>query len=156
MFNIADEKLTQLSELTTITDDDIIYVVDSPSSTAVSYKITKANLVKNNTIITFNSEYDNGSKTTDFSVDFINGQKQKCTLTANTMTLTLDTTSIGVGNYVLKIVNGGLATLTWASETGSVLFPGGTAPTLTASGTDIVSFYYDGTDFYGQAGVDFQ
>jgi hypothetical protein len=101
--------------------------------------------------VTFNSEVDNGSKTASFSVDFSTAQKQKVTLTSNTITLTLDTTSIGVGNHLLKIVNGALATLTWAAETGAVYFPGGTDPTLTTSGTDVVFFYFDGTNFYGSA-----
>lgn len=95
----------------------------------------------------FTQELDNGSKTTDFSIDFTNDQHQKVTLTANTMTLTLDTTTVGVGVYTLKIINGGLATLTWASETGSVTWPGGTAPTLTSSGTDIISCRWDGTNW---------
>jgi hypothetical protein len=72
------------------------------------------------------------------------------------MTLTLDTTSVGVGNYLLKIVNGGLATLTWASESGSVYWPGGTEPDLTSSGTDIVSMYFDGSSWYCQAALDFE
>ena len=88
----------------------------------------------------FTQELDNGSKTTNFTIDFSTDQKQKVTLTANTMTLTLDTTSVGVANYLLKIVDGGLATLTWAAETGSVYWPGGTEPTLTSSGTDIEHF----------------
>jgi hypothetical protein len=104
----------------------------------------------------FTQEYNNGSKTASFTVDFANDQKQKVTLTANTMTLTLDTTSVGVGNYLLKIVNGGLATLTWASESGSVYWPGGTEPDLTSSGTDIVSMYFDGSSWYCQAALDFE
>jgi len=103
----------------------------------------------------FTQELDNGSKTANFSVDFSTDQKQKATLTANTITLTLDTTDIGVGNYVLKLVNGGLATLTWAGETGSVYWSGGTAPTLTSSGTDLIFFYFDGTNFYGSSILDF-
>lgn len=105
--------------------------------------------------ISFTQELDNGSKTTHFSIDFATDQKQKVTLTANTMTLTLDTTSVGVGNYLLKIVNGGLATLTWASESGSLYWRGGSEPSLTSSGTDLVSLYFDGTDWYGDAGLDF-
>ena len=105
--------------------------------------------------VSFTQELDNGSKTASFTVDFANDQKQKATLTANTITLTLDTTDIGVGNYVLKLVNGGLATLTWAAETGSIKWPSGTAPTLTSSGTDIISFYFDGTDFYGIGSLNF-
>ena len=77
--------------------------------------------------ISFTQELDNGSKTASFSVDFGTDQKQKVTLTANTITLTLDTTFDAVGNYLLKIVNGGLATLTWASETGSIKWPAGAA-----------------------------
>jgi len=73
--------------------------------------------------IGFTQELDNGSKTANFTVDFATDQKQKVTMTENTFTLTLDTTDVGVGNYLLKIVNGGLATLTWASESGSVYFP---------------------------------
>jgi len=103
----------------------------------------------------FTQELDNGSKTSNFSVDFSTDQKQKCTLTENTITLTLDTTEVKVGNYLLKIVNGGLATLTWASETGSVYWSGGTEPSLTSSGTDIVAFYFDGTNWYGQASLAF-
>jgi hypothetical protein len=104
----------------------------------------------------FTQEYDNGSKSANFTIDFDVDQKQKVTLTANTMTLTLDTTSVGVANYLLKIVNGGLATLTWAAESGNVYFPGGTDPELTSSGTDIVTFYFDGTDWFGMAGLDFK
>ena len=104
----------------------------------------------------FKSEYDNGSKTANFTVDWdSNGQKQKATLTANTITLTLDNPANGVGNFTLKLVNGGLATLTWAATSGSVYWPGGSDPDLTSSGTDIVTFYYDGTNFYGVASLDF-
>jgi hypothetical protein len=77
------------------------------------------------------------------------------TLTANTMTLTLDTTFDGVGNYTLKIVNGWLATLTWASESWTIKWAGGVAPTLTSSGTDIIAFYYDGTDWWGVGSLNF-
>jgi len=104
----------------------------------------------------FTQELDNGSKSANFTIDFSTDQKQKVTLTENTMTLTLDTTSVGVANYLLKIVNGGLATLTWASESGSIYWVGGTEPTLTSSGTDIVTFYFDGTNWYGMAGLDFK
>ncbi len=42
---MADIKVTQLPELTTPTDDDILPIVDSPSSGATTKKITKANLL---------------------------------------------------------------------------------------------------------------
>ena len=103
----------------------------------------------------FTQELDNGTKTASFTIDFSTDQKQKVTLTANTMTLTLDTTNVKVGNYILKIVNGGLATLTWASESGSIYWVGKTKPTLTSSGTDIIAFYFDGTNWYLVASLNF-
>ena len=103
----------------------------------------------------FTQELDNGSKTASFTIDFSTDQKQKVTLTSNTMTLTLDTTDVNVGNYILKIVNGGLATLTWASESGSIYWSEKTKPTLTSSGTDIIAFYFDGTNWYGMASLNF-
>ena len=105
--------------------------------------------------VSFSQELDNWSKTASFSIDFSTDQKQKVTLTANTMTLTLDTTDIWVGNYVLKIVNWGLATLTWAAETWAVKWPSWTAPTLTSSWTDIISIYFDWTDFYWVSTLNF-
>jgi len=105
--------------------------------------------------IGFNSEYDNGSKTASTTISFSAAQKQKITLTENTLTLTLSTTDLKVGNYLLKIVNGGLATLTWASSSGSIYWSGG-EPTLTSSGTDLVAVYFDGTNFYCQASLNFE
>jgi len=106
--------------------------------------------------IGFNSEYDNGSKTASTTISFSAAQKQKITLTENTLTLTLSTTDLKVGNYLLKIVNGGLATLTWASESGSIYWAGGTKPELTSSGTDLIALYFDGTNWYGQGSLDFK
>lgn len=105
--------------------------------------------------LSFTEELDNGSKTGSFSVDFSTGQHQEVTLTANTMTITLDTTDVGVGVYTLKVTNGGLATATWASETGSLDWAGGTAPAMTSAGYDIISLRFDGTNFQGVASLDF-
>jgi hypothetical protein len=104
----------------------------------------------------FKEEQSLGSKDDDFTVDFSTNQKQAVTLTNNTMTITLDETDTKVGNYLLRIVNGGLASLAWAAESNSIKWPGGEAPGLTDSGEDIVSFYYNGTDFYGITSFDFQ
>ena len=43
---MADSKLTALSAATTSTGDDLIYIVDDPSGTPTSYKITKDNFFK--------------------------------------------------------------------------------------------------------------
>ena len=129
-------------------DNEIISVLDS------SVKFND-NAITHAKTVGFQGEYDNGSKTADFTLNFATAQKQKVTLTANTITLTLDK-DISVGNYLIKIVNGGLATLTWAGEgSATIKWAGSSAPSLTSSGTDILSFYYDGTDFYGASSLNF-
>ena len=129
-------------------DNEIISVLDS------SVKFND-NAITHAKTVGFQGEHDNGSKTADFTLNFATAQKQKVTLTNNTITLTLDE-DISVGNYLLKVVNGGLATLTWAGEfPAGIKWAGGSAPSLTSSGTDIISFYYDGTDFYGAVSLNF-
>ena len=48
--------------------------------------------------------------------------------------------------------------LTAANGSATVLWPGGTAPSLTASGKDVISFYWDAEEefCFGQAGLNFQ
>jgi len=106
-------------------------------------------------IITFNEEYDNGNSSSSATIDWSSYQKQKITLTAATVTLTF-TAPVGVGNFLLKVVQDGSGsrTVTWPA---AVLWPGGSAPTLStaASSVDIVSFYYDGSNYYGVASLAF-
>jgi len=59
----------------------------------------------------------------------------------------------GACNLVLKLTNGGIGTITWDD---TVYWIAGTEPEWTASGVDIVSFFYDGSYYYGAAGLDFQ
>jgi hypothetical protein len=42
---MVDEKVTQLPELTTPTDDDILPIIDRPASSPTTKEITKANLL---------------------------------------------------------------------------------------------------------------
>jgi hypothetical protein len=123
-------------------------------SFTTSGAVTFSNDVKANKTITFNAEYDEGAESGAFTVDWNNGQKQKVTITGTTLAVTL-TAPPGPGNFLLKVVQGdGADTVTWP---GTVLWPGGAAPTLsTGSGeVDIISFYYDGTNYYGVSSLDF-
>ena len=86
-------------------------------------------------------------------VDFTQGPNQKVVLTANsTLTFTVPTYP---GSCRIKLVQDstGSRTVTWPA---SVKWPSGTAPTLTttASHTDIVNLYFDGTNFYGTSSLD--
>ena len=58
--------------------------------------------------------------------------------------------SVGV---ILRLTNGGSQTVTWAA---SVKWAGGTAPTLTTSGVDVIAFvtFDEGTTWYANATLD--
>lgn len=105
-------------------------------------------------IVTFNTEFDNGNSGASITINFGRSQKQKLTLTANT-TLTF-TAPPGVGNFLLKLVQDGTGgrLITWPA---SVKWASNTTPTLSsnASVTDIATFYYDGTNYYGVASTGF-
>ncbi len=105
------------------------------------------------TAFAFVSEYDNGSKGGAAIITWDNGNKQKVTLTGTTTHgFTFVNPSAGVGNYLLKIVQGsGTDTIpTWAASSGSVKWPATTIPTLTTTNgaVDFVNCYFDGTDYY--------
>ena len=88
-------------------------------------------------------------------VDLTLGNVQTYTLSGNqTLTFTNPPASGTAGSFTLLVTNGASATLTWPT---SVDWAGGTAPTLTASGIDILTFTTidGGTIWYGfLAGAD--
>jgi len=100
------------------------------------------------------SEIDNGNSSTADTIDWTAGNKQKSTLTDN-CTFTF-TPPPGPCSLVLKLVQDGTGsrTITWPA---AVKWSGGTAPTLTttASKIDIITFYYDGTNYYGSSVLNF-
>lgn len=102
----------------------------------------------------FGAETDNGNSGASATIDWQAGNKQKLTLTAN-CTLTF-TAPRGAATVILRLLQDstGSRTVSWPA---SVKWPGGAAPTLsTAAGAiDIVSFYFDGTSYYGQAALAF-
>lgn len=129
---------------------------DSDYLTGGTVVINSSRDVVNARTASFGTEYDNGSQAgPSYTVDWNNGQKQTITLTGNITTMNL-TAPAGVGNFLLRVVQDGTGsrTITWPA---SVKWPGGTAPTLStgANAEDIVTFYYNGTDYYGVASLNF-
>lgn len=98
--------------------------------------------------VTFEGEHDNGTQGASWVLDWNNGQKQRVVLSASTTSLTM-TAPPGVGNFLLKITTTGNFSIAWPA---SVLWPNGAPPNLTNAGTDIVSFYWDGANYYAQGG----
>lgn len=100
------------------------------------------------------AEYDAGNSGASLTVNFNNGVNQKITLTAN-CTFTFSNPLAGMTAKLKLIQDGtGSRTVTWPT----IKWAGGAAPTLTTTattGTDIITLYYDGTAYWGQAGLNF-
>lgn len=91
----------------------------------------------------------NGGDTgTALTIDWALGTHQRVRLTGN-CTFTFNNPRAGE-LYRLELVQDGTGSRT-ATWPGAVLWPGGTAPTLTTTGNrkDIVQFLYDGSNFLG-------
>ena len=119
-----------------------------------SEKITVHKETTFNETVCFDAEFDNGNSGAADTVDWGVGNKQKSMLTGNcTYTFTAPN---GPASLTLKLQQDatGSRTVTWPA---AVKWPGGTAPTLSTAATaiDIVAFYYNGTDYYGQSGLNF-
>lgn len=104
---------------------------------------------------TFNGEVDNGNSGTSKTIDWTAGNKQKITTTGS-CTLTF-TAPAGACNLLLRIVHEASATAYTYTWPGTVKFPGNTDPatTNTSGAVDIVSLYYDGTNYYGVGSLNF-
>jgi hypothetical protein len=71
---------------------------------------------------------------------------------ATTFTFSNPLASPNACGFILELTNGGSATITWPT---AVRWPGGTAPTLTTSGVDVLVFVTDdgGTNWRGVASM---
>ena len=89
------------------------------------------------------------------TIDWTNGNKAKFTFGSqnDTLTFTAPSNPCSLQLIIVQDSTGG-RTITWPS---TVKWVGGTAPTLStgASAVDIVSFLYDGTNYYGVASLNF-
>ena len=103
--------------------------------------------IENVKTLTMNGEIDDGNSSTADTIAWTSGNFHKSTLTGD-VTYTF-TAPVGPCTLVLKLVQDGTGgrEVTWPA---TVLWEGGNAPALSGAGlTDIVSFYFDGTNYYG-------
>lgn len=129
-------------------------VIEINNGTAGTFRDLKLRNINITQSATFNSEVDNGNSSTADTIDWTTGNKHKSTLTDNcTYTFTAPS---GPTNLILKLTQDGTGSriVTWPA---ACKWPGGTAPTLStaANAVDIVSFYYDGSTYWGQVGLNF-
>ena len=97
------------------------------------------------------------------SIDWGEGNKYHL-LMENNSTVTFATNPTNPCNLLLKVAqgNGGSKVITWAVTSGTIYWAGGgilntDEPTLTTTDdkTDILSFYFDGTNYFGVASLNF-
>ena len=97
------------------------------------------------------------------TIDWGQGNKYHLLLN-NSSTVTFGTNPLNPCNLLLKVAqgNGGSKIITWAVTSGTIYWPGGgildtDKPTLTTADdeTDILSFYFDGTNYFGVATLGF-
>ncbi len=87
------------------------------------------------------------------AVNWANGNIQKVTLGGN-RTFTFANPIAG-GRYLIELTQDATGSRTITLPT--IKWQGGTAPTLTttASKTDLIALFYDGTNYFGQASLNF-
>ena len=101
----------------------------------------------NPTITNYTETMYSANTGTAITVDLANGTLQKLTLTGNA-TITMPTATAGKSFVIILAQDGtGSRTVTWST----VVWPSATAPTITstASKRDILSFFSDGTSWFG-------
>jgi hypothetical protein len=106
-------------------------------------------------LVGISGEINSGNSGSSVTLNFANSPGNVVTMTANS---TFNFAGMTAGSaYAVRIVQGGSGSyaVTWPSAT---KWPGGVAPTLsTAVGSiDLVSIYYDGTNYYASAGLKYQ
>ena len=124
--------------------------VTAPSGTIVGTTDTQtlsAKTLTNPTVTNYVETPYSANSSTAITLDLTNGTVQIITLTG-TATITMPTATSGKSFIMfLKQDATGSRTVTWST----VKWAGGTAPTITstASRLDILSFFADGTNWYG-------
>lgn len=100
----------------------------------------------------FDAEADNGESSDACEIDWTAGNKQMVEVTDD-CAFTFAAPP-GPANLVLKLVWGGVYAPTWPE---TLLWAGGAEPAWTATegAVDVLCLYYDGTNYYGAASLDF-
>ena len=124
--------------------------VTAPSGTIVGTTDTQtlsAKTLTNPTVTNYVETPYSANSSTAITLDLANGTVQIITLTGNA-TITMPTATSGKSFILMLKQDGtGSRTVTWST----VKWAGGTAPTITstASRLDLLSFFADGTNWYG-------
>jgi len=146
---MPNTKISALPEITTLLDADLCPITQAGTTSRVTWANIKAFLLSGFISLFFASEYNNGNSGASKTIDWkANGNKQKITTTAS-CTLTF-TAPDWPANVQLKVIHEASATAYTYTYPATVKWSWGVPPTTNTSGAvDIISFYFDGTNYYG-------
>lgn len=117
-----------------------------------------SNDITNIDVATNDAEHDMGNQAgASLTLNSNNGNFQKLTLTGNITSITMTAPLVGIGRFQFKFIQDGSGGRTVTGWPGTVLWPAGTDPTFSTGigDVDILSFYWDGTSWYGVFSGDF-
>ena len=141
---MADQKISAMSAASALTGAEILPVVQSAANVgATTQQVVDAAMTTGLTRQAL------GSINTNTTIDWSAGSYATATITgALAFTFSNPAASGKACVAYLQLTNGGSATITWPV---SVTWSGGTAPTLRASGVDLLRFYTQdgGTTWFG-------
>jgi hypothetical protein len=113
-------------------------------------KLTATGLLSNITTATFAAEKNDGNSGTGINVDWTAAQQHFVTLTGN-CAFTF-TNPVGPGTFLLRLQQNGTGgfTASWPTGAGGVKWVGSAPPVITPApnAVDILSFYWNGTNYY--------
>ena len=142
---LDSEVKTQLGYMTDLTDDASPQLAGDLDGTASAYGITNLGPV---------DFYEEATAAGQTSVVWTTANNQKLTLTSSPTIVF--TAPDGPCHLQLKITQDatGSRIITWP---GTVYWPNGIEPTLSTTGTDVdlITFWYDGTNYFGSYGLDY-
>lgn len=140
-------------DLTVNSDDNITLIVNEgvPGSVSLDGLQTLSNKILQDPLITngFRQEVFSGNTTASYTISMLNGSIQNLTLAVAATTYTFPIASAGSTLFLIQRQDAtGSRTVSWPAN---VRWPGGTAPTLTATANrvDIFEFIADGSVWFG-------
>ena len=122
-------------------------IVGTTDTQTLTNKTLTTPVLTNPTVTNYVETAYSANSSTAITLDLANGTVQIITLTGNA-TITMPTATAGKSFIImLKQDATGSRSVTWST----VKYAGGTAPTITATASrmDILSFFADGTNWYG-------
>jgi len=149
------EVLLNNSQIVTNNISSIGNISSAGTVSANSYSILGSPYINNNRTISYYGTTHNvlGSGSGTRTIDLSLGNYVSATVAGvTTWVFSNPIASPAAIGFVLELTNGGSAALTWPS---AVKWPGGTAPSLTAAGVDVLTFITDdgGTNWRGVASM---